>query len=94
VAGGQLQREQTGATLFEHLGEAIWGEREREREKTMCGYIDWHLVSWLNEFISELWYDVGMAADKIHVRHCMLFFFNLGKSAAKVKRTIDEAYGV
>lgn len=34
-----------------------------------------------------------MAVDKIHVRHCMLFLFNLGKTASKAKKMIDEAYG-
>lgn len=32
-------------------------------------------------------------ADKIYVRHCMLFLLNFGKSAAETKKTIDEAFG-
>lgn len=32
-------------------------------------------------------------ADKIHVRHCIIFLFNFGKSAAETKRMIDEEYG-
>lgn len=34
-----------------------------------------------------------MSTDKIHLRHCMLFLFKLGKTAAESKKMIDEAYG-
>lgn len=34
-----------------------------------------------------------MAEYKMHIRHCLLFMFNIGKSASEAKQWIAEAYG-
>ena len=34
-----------------------------------------------------------MSGDKVHIRHCMLFLYKLGKTPAEAKKMIDEAYG-
>ena len=34
-----------------------------------------------------------MAEYKMHIRHCLLFMFKLGKSAAEARQCITEAYG-